>query len=208
MSNVLFVKVNDRPLEQAVSVQMYVTFLQAYQEANPSDTLTEIDLFKENIPYYGNDAITGLYKSSQQVPLTEAEEQMVKVIDKYMDQFLAADKIVIAFPTWNLTAPAPLITYISYLTQSGKTFKYTADGPVGLMTNKKIMLLSARGGDYTSESTQLLEFSVKPTKSIFSRLMGIPVEEVIIEGHQEHPDRTSEIIKSGLEKTKKVAASF
>ncbi|MCH5584535.1 FMN-dependent NADH-azoreductase [Shimazuella sp. AN120528] len=208
MSNVLFVKVNDRPVEQAVSVQMYAAFLDAYKETNPSDTVTEIDLFKENIPYYGNDAITGLYKVSQQAPLTEAEDQMVKVINKYMDQFLAADKVVIAFPTWNLTVPAPLMTYISYLAQTGKTFKYTAEGPVGLITDKKIMLLNARGGNYSLESTQLMEFACKPTKSVFSGLMGASVEEVIIEGHQHHPDRASEIIQSGLEKTKKVAASF
>lgn len=187
---------------------MYETFLSTYKEYNPSDTITEVDLYKENIPYYGNDAITGLYKASQQLPLTEAEDQMVKVIDKYMNQFLKADKIVIAFPLWNLTAPAPLITYISYLSQSGITFKYTADGPIGLTSGKKIMLLSARGGNYTTEFKQFIESAVKPTKSIFNGIMGIPVEEFVIEGHQEFTDRTSEIIQSGLEETKKLAANF
>jgi FMN-dependent NADH-azoreductase len=208
MSNVLFVKVNDRPADQSVSVKMYETFLSAYKAANPSDTITEVDLFKENIPYYGNDAIVGTYKASQGLPLTEEEGSVVKIIDKYMDQFLAADKIVIAFPLWNLTAPAPLITYISYLAQSGKTFKYTAEGPIGLTSGKKIMLLSARGGSYTEEFKQFVESAVKPTKSIFSGLMGIPVEDYVIEGHQQFSDRANEIIESGLEETKKLAASF
>ncbi len=44
MSNVLFVKSNDRPADQAVSVKMYDAFLSAYKEANPSDTITELDL--------------------------------------------------------------------------------------------------------------------------------------------------------------------
>lgn len=208
MSNVLFIKVNDRPADQSVSVKMYEMFLNTYKAANPSDTITEVDLFKENIPYYGNVAIDGTHKASQGLPLTEEESSIVKVIDKYLDQFLAADKIVIAFPLWNLTAPAPLITYISYIAQSGKTFKYTAEGPIGLTSGKKVMLLSARGGSYTEEFKQFIESAVKPTKSIFSGLMGIPVEEYVIEGHQQFFDRANEIIESGLEETKKLAASF
>jgi FMN-dependent NADH-azoreductase len=208
MSNLLFVKANDRPADQSVSVKMYETFLNAYKAASPSDTITEVDLYKENIPYYGNDAIVSLHKASQGFPLTEDEDRIVKFIDKYMDQFLAADKIVIAFPMWNLTAPAPLITYISYLAQSGKTYKYTAEGPIGLTSGKKVMLLSARGGSYTEESRQFIESAVKPTKAIFSVLMGIHVEEFVIEGHHYFSDRSAEIIELGLEETKKLAASF
>lgn len=125
-----------------------------------------------------------------------------------MDQFLAADKIVIAFPLWNLSAPTPLVTYMSYIAQPGKTFKYTAEGPIGLTSGKKVLLLSARGGDYTDEFKQFVESAVKPTKYVFLGMLGIPVEEHVIEGHQQFPDRANEIIESGLEETKKLAASF
>ncbi|MDF2718255.1 MAG: FMN-dependent NADH-azoreductase, partial [Paenibacillus sp.] len=64
MANVLFVKANDRPVEQAASVKMYETFLNAYKETHPSDVITELDLYKEELPYYGNNAITGNYKLS------------------------------------------------------------------------------------------------------------------------------------------------
>ncbi|MFM9278164.1 FMN-dependent NADH-azoreductase [Paenibacillus jiagnxiensis] len=208
MSNVLFVKVNDRPAEQAVSVQMYEAFLNTYKEEHPSDTVAELDLFKENLPYYGNDAITALYKSSQNLELSSDEAELVKIMDRYLDQFLAAEKIVIAFPLWNLVAPAPLTTYISYLARAGKTFKYTAEGPVGLVENKKIMLLSARGGFYSTEPMLTLESAVKPVKGIFTSLMGVSVEEVIIEGHNKAQDRAAGIIASGLEETRKAAASF
>lgn len=207
MSNVLFVKVNDRPAEQAVSVQMYEAFLSAYKEAHPSDTVTELDLFKENLPNYGNDAITVLYKSSQNLELSSDEANLVKIMDRYLDQFLAADKVVIAFPLWNLVAPAPLTNYMSYLSRAGKTFKYTPEGPVGLVENKKIMLLNARGGFYSAEPMLSLESAVKPVKGAFS-IMGVSAEEIIIEGHHKAQDRAAEIIASGLEETRKAAASF
>ncbi len=52
--------------------------------------------------------------------LTAEEEKAVATVDQYLNQFLEADKVVFAFPLWNFTVPAPLITYISYLSQAGK----------------------------------------------------------------------------------------
>jgi len=207
MSNVLFVKVNDRPEEQAVSVKMYEAFLKAYKEANPADVITELDLFQENLPYYGNTAITGLYKVSQGWELTAEELAITTTINGYMEQFLAADKVVLAFPLWNFMAPAPLTNYISYLAQAGKTFKYTAEGPVGLVPDKKVVLLNARGGVYTVEPMSALEAAVRPLKGVLG-MFGIQTEEVIIEGHNQFKDRAEAIVTEGLERVAKAASSF
>lgn len=207
MANVLFIKANDRPVEQAISVKMYETFLHAYKETHPSDVITELDLYKEELPYYGNDAITGIYKLSQGYELTEEEKGATAIANRYLDQFLAADKIVIAFPLWNFTAPAPLINYMAYITQVGKTFKYTAEGPVGLVGEKKVVLLNARGGIYSAEPMSSIESAVKPLKATFG-LFGIQSLEVIIEGHNQFKDRSEEIISEGLKETAKLAAGI
>ncbi|MBH5317627.1 FMN-dependent NADH-azoreductase [Paenibacillus sp. GSMTC-2017] len=207
MANVLFIKVNDRPADQAVSVQMYETFLSTYKEANGSDEITELDLFNVELPYYGNDAITGLYKLAQGYPLTDAEQKAADIANRYLDQFLAADKIVIAFPLWNFVAPAPLTTYMSYIAQAGKTFKYTAEGPVGLVGDKKVVLLNARGGVYSVEPMASIESTIKPVKAAFG-LFGVNAEEVIIEGHNQFKDQSADIIAKGLAEVAGVAASF
>ncbi|TXK83891.1 FMN-dependent NADH-azoreductase [Paenibacillus sp. N3.4] len=208
MSNVLFVKANDRPVEQAVSVQMYDAFLKTYQESHPQDRVTELDLYNVELPYYGNEAITALYKLNQGLELTEAEQKQAGLVTQYLDQFLAADKIVFAFPLWNFTVPAPLITYISYLMQAGKTFKYTAQGPVGLAGDKKIALLSARGGDYSIPQMASLEMAVNYVKVAVS-LWGVTNPEVVvIEGHNQYQDRSKDIVEAGLQETAKVAAQF
>lgn len=207
MSNVLFVKANDRPAEQAISVRMYDAFLNAYKEANPNDTIAELDLFAENIPHYGNVTMTALYKSAQGYPLTEEEQAAAAVAGKYLDQFLAADKVVFAFPLWNYTAPSPLISYISYLAQAGKTFKYTEQGAVGLAGDKKVALLTARGGIYSEGPMADVESAVRPIKAVL-RMIGIQAEEIAIEGHNQFKDRAATIIAEGLETTAKVAAGF
>ncbi|MBT2664948.1 FMN-dependent NADH-azoreductase [Bacillus sp. ISL-4] len=208
MTKVLFVKVNDRPADQAISSKMYDTFLNAYKETHRTDEVTELDLFKEELPYYGNTAITGLYKRNQGLELTAEEEKAAELVDQYLNQFLSMDKVVFAFPLWNSTVPAPLITYLSYLAQAGKMFNYTAEGPVGYAGDKKVMLLNARGSDYALEGMASAEMAVNLVKNIIG-LWGINNPEVVvIEGHNQYPDRTQKIIADGLEKVVKSAETF
>jgi FMN-dependent NADH-azoreductase len=208
MTKVLFVKVNDRPADQAISSKMYDTFLQTYKETHRADEVTELDLFKEELPYYGNTAITGLYKRNQGLELTAEEEYAAKLVDQYLNQFMAMDKVVFAFPLWNSTVPAPLITYLSYLAQAGIMFNYTAEGPVGYAGDKKVMLLNARGSDYALEGMSSAEMAVSLVKNIIS-LWGIKSPEtVVIEGHNQYPDRSQKIIADGLENVAKAAEAF
>ncbi|MGE6718535.1 FMN-dependent NADH-azoreductase [Peribacillus castrilensis] len=208
MTKVLFVKVNDRPADQAISSKMYDTFLQTYKETHRADEVTELDLFKEDLPYYGNTAITGLYKRNQGLELTAEEENAAKLVEQYLNQFMAMDKVVFAFPLWNSTVPAPLITYLSYLAQAGKMFNYTAEGPVGYAGDKKVMLLNARGSDYALEGMASAEMAVSLVKNIIG-LWGINnPETVVIEGHNQYPDRSQKIIADGLENVAKAAEAF
>ncbi|MEC0299523.1 FMN-dependent NADH-azoreductase [Peribacillus frigoritolerans] len=208
MTKVLFVKVNDRPADQAISSKMYDTFLQTYKETHRAEEVTELDLFKEELPYYGNTAITGLFKRNQGLELTAEEENAAKLVDQYLNQFMSMDKVVFAFPLWNSTVPAPLITYLSYLAQAGKMFNYTAEGPVGYAGDKKVMLLNARGSDYASEGMASAEMAVSLVKNIIG-LWGINnPETVVIEGHNQYPDRSQKIIADGLENVAKAAEAF
>ncbi|SDW23000.1 Flavodoxin-like fold [Paenibacillus sp. CF384] len=69
-------------------------------------------------------------------------------------------------PFVKATVPAPLVTYISYLAQAGRTFKYTAEGPVGLAGDKKVVLLSARGGDYSNEFMAAMEAANRKSRRL------------------------------------------
>ncbi|RKD23122.1 FMN-dependent NADH-azoreductase [Ammoniphilus oxalaticus] len=208
MSKILFIKANDRPADQAISSKMYETFITTYKEANSNEDITELDLFNLDLPYFGNTAITGGYKRSQGLELTAEEEKAVNIVEQYLNQFLAAKKVVFAFPLWNLTVPAPLITYISYLFQAGKTFKYTDKGLVGLAGDKKVALLNARGSDYSSEQMAPMEMGVNYVKNVLA-FWGIKNPEiVVIEGHNQYSDRAQDIIADGLENVAKVAEEF
>ena len=208
MSNVLFIKANDRPVEQATSVKLYEAFATSYKEAHPNDQVTELDLFAENLPYYGNDLITAMFKAGRGMELTAEEQKGAEYVNKYLNQFAAADKVVIAYPMWNFTVPAVLHTYMDYLSQAGKTFKYTAEGPVGLMGDKKVALLTARGGVYSEGPMAAIELASKYVKTILG-FWGISnVTEVVVEGHNQFPDKAEEIVQAGVVKAAQLAETF
>ena len=208
MSNVLFVKANNRPADQSVSVQLYNQFLASYKETHPQDEITELDLFAEQLPYYDNTLITGVYKAAQGYEATAEEAAGAALVKKYLDQFLAADKVVFAFPLWNMTVPAVLHTYIDYLNQAGTSFKYTAEGPVGLLTGKKAAVLNARGGVYSEGPAASAEMAVNFIMGNLNFWGFKETTQVIIEGHNQNPQQSAEIIAKGLELAKSAAASF
>ncbi|SFJ51176.1 FMN-dependent NADH-azoreductase [Thermoflavimicrobium dichotomicum] len=208
MSTVLFVKANPRPFEQAVSVKLYDAFLDAYKNVHPEDEIVELDLFAEKLPYYDLDMINGMYKLANGLELSPEEEKAADLVQTYLNQFLAADKVVFAFPMWNFTIPAVLHNYLDYLCQAGKTFRYTPEGPVGLLADKKVAILHARGGVYSEEPMASREMAANYVTQIMNFLGVQEVQSVIVEGHNQYPERSEAIIQEGIEKAKKLAAEF
>lgn len=205
MARVLFIKANCRPIEQSVSVKLYHAFLDSYKESHPQDEIVELDLFKENLPYYDNDKISGMYKLANGYELTNEEKEATNLVNKYLDQFISADKVVIAFPLWNFTIPAVLHTYIDYLCQSGKTFRYSKEGPIGLLPDKKVALLHARGSLYPPGSSEA-------AISLLNGILGFwgvkDINTVIVEGHNQFSDKAEQIIQEGIEKAATAANNF
>ncbi|MBB3108805.1 FMN-dependent NADH-azoreductase [Paenibacillus phyllosphaerae] len=208
MAKVLFVKANNRAAEQAVSVQLYDAFLAAYKASNPQDEVTELDLFAANLPYYDASRINAMFKAGRGMELAAEEVTIVEEVNGYLNQFIEADKVVFAFPLWNFTIPAVLHTYFDYLCQAGKTFRYTAEGPVGLLSDKKVALLNARGGVYSEGPAASVEMAV----NLVTNLLGFygirNVSKVIVEGHNASPDRAAEIVGEGLKQAKELAQNF
>ncbi|ANY65504.1 FMN-dependent NADH-azoreductase [Paenibacillus sp. BIHB 4019] len=208
MSTVLFVKANDRGLDQAVSVKLYQAFLDTYKETHPNDNVTELDLFQEELPYLNADMINGKFKAARGYELTPEEQAAVNVSSKYIDQFLAADKVVFGFPLWNLTIPAVLHTYIDYIYEAGKTFKYTEQGPVGLIPDKKVALLNARGGVYSEGPAAAAEMSLNYIRNIMQFFGVTNFEIVVAEGHNQKPNEAEAIVAYAIEEAKAAAARF
>ncbi|KQL44169.1 FMN-dependent NADH-azoreductase [Brevibacillus choshinensis] len=206
MTTTLFVKANNRPVEQSVSVKLYEAFLNSYRVHHPNDQVIELDLYTEPMPYLGNAMISGNYKASQGLPLTEQEKFEHAIVNRHLKQFVDADKVVIAFPFWNLTVPSILHTYLDYLHRPGVTFRYSAEGAKGLLPTKKVALLNARGGIY--EKGNSAEMAIRFVRNHLQFFGITDITEVVVEGHHQYREQSERIIAEGLQKAKQTAMSF
>lgn len=204
--NILVVKANNRPAAEGVSSKMYETFIEEVKGLN----VTTYDLFEEDMPYFGQDLFNAFGKLQSGEELTDVETRILAAKQKAMDAMTAADVVVFAFPLWNLTIPAKLQTFIDYVYQAGFTFKYNEQGQlVGLMNDKKAIILSARGGIYSTPETAPMEMAASYIRNVVGGVFGMEIiNEVVIEGHNAFPDRKDEIITEGLERVKAAAAQL
>ncbi|WP_394236186.1 FMN-dependent NADH-azoreductase [Niallia oryzisoli] len=204
--NVLVVKANNRPASEAVSSKMYETFMENLEGVN----VTTFDVFAEDMPYFGQDLFNAFGKMSAGEELTDLEQRIVAAKQKAKDALSAADVVVFAFPLWNLTIPAKLQTFVDYVYEAGYAFKYDENGQaVQLMTDKKAVILSARGGSYSTPEAAPMEMAATYMKNVFGGVFGMEIiDEVIIEGHNAMPDQAQRIIAEGLEKVAAAAKNL
>lgn len=77
---------------------------------------------------------------------TEAQKQSLAVSDRLIEELRAADTLVIGTPVYNFGIPATLKAWIDQIARAGVTFRYTEDGPEGLLKGKKAVVAFASGG--------------------------------------------------------------
>jgi FMN-dependent NADH-azoreductase len=65
----------------------------------------------------------------------------------------AADDIVIAAPMYNFSVPSTLKAWVDHIARAGRTFRYTENGPEGLLKSKKVYVVASRGGFYANNGT-------------------------------------------------------
>ena len=123
-----------------------------------------------------------------------------------LDEFLAADTIVIGAPMYNFTLPSQLKAWIDRIMIAGTTFRYTANGPQGLAGGKRVIIALARGGFYDSNSAAAsLEHLETYLRGVFN-FIGIEPEFVAADGLAVSPEQREESIAQALGTTIRLAA--
>ncbi|HEU5066912.1 MAG TPA: NAD(P)H-dependent oxidoreductase [Sphingomicrobium sp.] len=122
-----------------------------------------------------------------------------------LDEFLAADTVVIGAPMYNFTVPSQLKAWIDRILVAGKTFRYTASGPEALATGKRVIIALARGGIYSEGPAAAFEHVETYLRGVFN-FIGIEPEFVIAEGVNISPEHKENAIAAALGETVRLAA--
>ncbi|ODA66252.1 FMN-dependent NADH-azoreductase 1 [Methyloligella halotolerans] len=125
-----------------------------------------------------------------------------------LDEFLAADIVVIGAPMYNFTIPTQLKAWLDRILVAGKTFRYTESGPEGLAGGKRVIVAVSRGGHYGPESpASAFEHVETYLRTVFA-FIGIPDPEIIVaEGVMVGPDGRQQAISTALDQAAHLQAA-
>lgn len=132
--------------DNGYSSQLANQFAAAWQEEHPTGNVVERDLVNNPVPH--------LDKARYQAFIAKPEERTAeqKAVVAYSDMLIkeiqAADVIVLGVPMYNFGAPSTLKSYFDHIARAGVTFRYTENGPLGLLKDRPVYAISTRGGIY------------------------------------------------------------
>lgn len=211
MNKLLYITANPKEENKSYSLQVGRAFIKEYKKQHPKDEILEIDVFNANIPLIDKDILNAwdkLQSGKNFDELISTEKEKVIRFNNFTEQFLSADKYVFVTPLWNFTIPPMMKAYLDTACVAGKTFKYTANGPVGLLENKKALHIQASGGVYSSGPSAAFEHGNSYIKNI-CQFIGIQgLESLLIEGMAQDPSKAEVTKKQAIEKAEVMAKSF
>ncbi|MBU3184809.1 FMN-dependent NADH-azoreductase [Clostridium estertheticum] len=211
MSKILYITANPKTKENSFSLAVGNEFLETYKKSNPSDEIITLDLYKTEVPFIDEVVFSAWGKLGAGVTfekLDKGEQNKVVAMNNLLDQFIAADKYVFVTPLWNFTIPPMMKAYLDNICIVNKTFKYTQNGPVGLLTDKKAVHIQARGGVYSVGLAADLELGDRYINTILNFIGITDKQSIIVEGMNSAPDKADEIKKNAINKARKVAQKF
>ena len=128
------------------STQLADQFVSAWHIKEPETQIIVRDLANDPIPHLDAQRVLAFFAQ----PETRTPEQQAYVTesDKLIDEIKHARIIVIGLPMYNFGIPSTLKAYFDQIARAGVTFRYTENGPEGLLTGKKVYIFAARGGLY------------------------------------------------------------
>lgn len=121
-------------------------FVASLREADPEAEVVVRDLARDPIPHLDADRFDALIQKPD--ARTRDQQAVVKHSDALIEELRQADVLVLGVPMYNFGVPSQLKSWFDHIARAGVTFKYTQQGPIGLMTGRKAYVLTARGGQY------------------------------------------------------------
>lgn len=152
-------------------------FVARWRQRRPVTTVTVRDFAQEPVPHLDGPRFAAFVTAPE--ARTPEQQAVVAYSDTLIQELRSADVLVIGLPMYNFGIPSQLKSYFDHVARVGETFRYTANGPEGLLQGKKAYVFATRGGRYVGTPMDTQTGYVRD----FLRFLGIAdVEFVYAEG--------------------------
>jgi FMN-dependent NADH-azoreductase len=189
-------------IENSQSTSLAKALVERIRADHPGATLTVRDLSRTPHPALDEAALQALFTPADQ--RTAHHAARVALDDILIAEIQAADVVVVGVPMYNFGVPTQLKNWIDAISRAQVTFRYTADGPEGLLKGKKVYVALTRGGQYrnTPADTQ-----VPYLKTIFTFLGMTDVRFVYAEGLAMGPEALQIALASAQSQIEELVAA-
>lgn len=184
------------------STRLANRIVQRLRDADPDASLIVRDFNDTPHPVLDEAALGALFTAADQ----RTPEQATRVAqdDALIAEVQAADVIVVGVPMYNFGVPAALKNWIDAISRAGVTFRYTANGPEGLLKGKKVYVALTRGGQYRNTPS---DSQVPYLRTVFTFLGLVDVHFVYAEGLALGPAAEQSAIASAYEQIDEAVAA-
>ena len=131
--------------DASVSRRLTSDFAAELRQRDPSASIVHRDVGRDPIPHLTEETVTGIRGDAT----TEAERTTLALSDRLIEELREADLIVIGAPMYNFGMPSTLKAWFDHVLRARVTFRYAAQGPEGLVTGKRAIVIEARAGFYS-----------------------------------------------------------
>lgn len=181
MKKILVVQSSARQ-EGSLSREYANNLVARLQAKYPGSWVVTRDLGAEAVPHLDATLLGGWMKPAEEQ--TDAEKAASARSDQLIDELLAADVVVIASSMYNFGMTSTLKAWFDHVLRAGRTFKYTEAGPIGLTPDRKVYVVTARGGRYVGSP---LDFQAPHVRQLLGFIGITDVEFVNVEGQSMGP---------------------
>ncbi len=209
MSKILYLQASPRA-GQSLSIAVADAFLDAYRRHHPADTVTVLNLFREELPPFDGAVLAAKYAVLNGKPHTPDQAAAWKAIERIASEFAGHDKFVLAAAMWNFSIPYRLKHYLDLIVQPGLTFRFSPEsGYSGLVTGKPAFLALARGGEYPPGGpAAAFDFQRPYLQTILGFIGFTEIHTVTVEPTLGDPERTARSLGEARAKAAEIARSF
>jgi FMN-dependent NADH-azoreductase len=130
----------------SISRRLTAEFVESWQREHPEGRVIERDLAATTLPLITDEWTYAAF--SDPASHTPEQRQAIAISDQLVQELVEADTIVIGAPMYNFAIAAPLKGWIDHVVRAGKTVLFAADGPHGALKNKKVIVITSRGGSF------------------------------------------------------------
>jgi FMN-dependent NADH-azoreductase len=148
MTNILYVTSSPRG-KASHSTEVAAHVLEELKQAHPGAKITVRDLARDPLPHIDEHFVAAIRNPDG--PQNEAQRKILARSDALVDELLAADIVVLGVAMINFSIPSTLKAWLDYVARAGRTFRYSEKGPEGLVKNKQVIVVQAKGGVYSGD---------------------------------------------------------